>query len=135
MAQTRFRSNLRFALHKESSELRVDTPPNWLEKIGDLLSWIVYEFKAVIQNTIGDPRTITVCLTLFFMVLTALLFYPSNTWDIMSDIFIWIFDHINWGYVRFILWLLSELTIFGIGLRAFGRFSNRKLREYHKVVL
>ena len=134
MTKTRLRSNLHFAFHKESSKLREDIPTNKLEQIGNLLSWIVYEFKSIFRNAICDPRVITVCLTLFFMILTALFFYPSNTWDIMGDIFTWVFTHINWGYVRFSLWVLSELTIFGLGLRAFGRFCNKELIQHHKTI-
>lgn len=133
MASNRFQSNFRFAIHKESSDLRTNTPPNQIERIGNWFSWFVYEFKSILHTTLTDPRFITVFLTLFVMTLTALLFYPSTTWNILEDTGRWIIDHINWSYVRFTLWLVSELTILGLGLRAFGRFSNRKLMAHYEI--
>ena len=65
------------------------------------------------------------------MFFAALLFYPSNTWGIFSTMFNWIVYAINWDYIRFCLWLLSEVTIFGIGMRAFGRFTNPQLQKYY----
>jgi hypothetical protein len=133
MAPSRFQNNLRFALRKETSDARATIPFNRLEKIGDVLSWIAYELKAVFLKTLCDPRFITIFLTTFAMLFSTLLFYPSDTWRILSKICTWIFDHINWSYVRFSLWLLSEITILGIGMRAFGRFSNQKLLESYQV--
>lgn len=134
MALARFKSNLRFAFHKETSASRSDFPINRSEQIGNILSWFAYEFRFVLIRTLFDPRFITVCFTSLAMLINALLFYPTDTWDILSTSCRWIFDHINWNYVRFTLWLVCEATIFGVGLRAFGRFSNRKLMEYHGVV-
>lgn len=133
MASSRFQNNLRFALHKETSEARESIPLNRLEKIGNALSWGAYELKAIFLKTFFDPRFITICFSTFAMLLTALLFYPSDTWSILSKTCTWIFDHINWSYVRFVLWFLSEVTILGIGMRAFGRFSNQMLMHYHQV--
>jgi hypothetical protein len=133
MVSSRFQNNLRFALRKEAFDARATIPFNRLEKIGNALSWIAYEFKAVFLKTICDPRFITIFLTIFAMLLSALLFYPSDTWRILSKICTWIFDHINWGYVRFLLWFLSEITILGIGMRAFGRFTNQKLLESYQI--
>lgn len=134
MALSRFQSNLRFAFHKEAPKTRDDIPLNQFEKIGNSLSWFVYEFRFFIANTFYDVRFVTICFTLFAMILTALLFYPSDTWGNLSKTCRWIFDHINWSYVRFALWLLSEITIFGLGIRAFGRFSNRKLMTHHGII-
>lgn len=134
MALSRFRSNFRFALHKEASNARGDIPLNQFEKIGNWLSWCIYELRFFVTNTVCDVRFVTTCFTLFTMILTAFLFYPSDTWDVFSRACRWIFEHINWRYVRFSLWLLSEITIFGLGIRALGRFSNRKLLEHHGIV-
>lgn len=133
MASSRFQNNLRFALHKEASQARENLPLNRLEKIGNTLSWGAYELKAIFVKLFYDPRFITICFTTFAMFLTALLFYPSDTWSMLSKSCRWIVDHINWSYIRFCLWLLSEITILGIGMRAFGRFSNPKLLEHHQV--
>jgi len=134
MALARFKSNLRFAFHKETSESRSDFPINRAEQMGNILSWFAYEFRFVFTRTLFDPRFITVCFTSLAMAITALLFYPTDTWDILSKGCRWLFDHINWNYVRFTLWMVSEATILGMGFRAFGRFSNRKLMEHHGVV-
>lgn len=130
--KSRFQNNLRFALRKETAEIRESLPLNQIEKIGDKLSWFAYEFKEFCLKTFFDPRVITVCFTAFAMIFNALLFYPSNTWYILSTTFNWIVDHTNWDYVRFCLWLLSEVTIFGIGIRAFGRFTNQQLLKHYK---
>ncbi|MFA6915038.1 MAG: hypothetical protein WC222_01450 [Parachlamydiales bacterium] len=126
-----FRNNLRFALRKETSEIRELSPPNLIEKIGDTLSWFAYDFKEFFFKMLFDPRVVTVWLTAFFMILTSLLFYPVNTWHILSTVFQWINDYTNWDHVRFCLWLISEVTIFGIGIRAFGRFTNQKLLKHY----
>lgn len=135
MVLSRFQSNLRFALSKESAKVRNIIPLNRPEQIGNWLSWPVYEFRNHFVRSITDPRFVTICLTLIAMIVTALLFYPSTTWDILLNTLGWIVSHINWSYVRFGLWILSEVTIFGLGIRAFGRFSNQKLMEYHGLGL
>ena len=131
MALTRFKNNLRFALHKEISEKRTLFPPNQSERIGNLLSWFAYEFRSIAVKLICDPRFLTVYFTSVAMIFVSLLFYPSTTWDIVIRIADSIIDHIHWGYFRFGFWILSEITILGMGFRAFGRFSNRKLMEFH----
>src|SRR5215475_6618456 len=112
MTTPRFPSNLRFALHKEDSKTRGDIPLNQFEKIGNVLSWFVYEFRFFFKNTFCDVRCVTVYFTALAMILAALFFYPSHTWYILSKTCIWICAHINWSYVRFALWFLSEITIF-----------------------
>jgi hypothetical protein len=129
---SRFQNNLRFALRKEAAELRIKVPLNQMEKIGNKTSWFAYDFKDFFAKTIKDPRFLTVCFTFFTMILNALLFYPSDTWSILSTSLNWIGNVINWSYVRFCIWLLSEVTIFGVGLRAFGRFSNQELTKYYQ---
>lgn len=129
--RSRFQNNLRFALRKETAIFRENFPPNKFEKIGNILTWFAYDFKEFILDILFDPRAITICFTLFAMILNALLFYPSDTWDTLSTIFNWIIDSINWSYVRFCLWILSEITIFGVGMRAFGRFSNQELLKHY----
>lgn len=133
MAASRFQNNLRFALRKETSDARENTPLNRLEKIGNSLSWVAYELKAIFFKALCDPRVITICFTALAMLVSALLFYPSDTWSIMSNTCTRTFDLINWNYVRFSMWFISEVTILGIGMRAFGRFSNQKLLEQHQI--
>jgi hypothetical protein len=130
---SRFQSNLRFALHKETVLMREAIPLNQMEKIGNAFSWPVYEFKAVCSMTFCDPRFITISFTLFAMIISAFLFYPSDSWYYVSTVCSWVFNHINWSYVRFGLWLLSEVIILGVGMRAFGRFTNQKLMEHYQL--
>lgn len=131
--RSHFQNNLRFALRKETAIFREQCPLNKMEKVGDALSWFAYDFKECVLDIIFDPRAMTVCCTAFAMILAALLFYPSYTSDILSKSFHWIVNLVNWNYVRFCLWLISEITIFGIGVRAFGRFSNQELlKQYHE---
>lgn len=134
MESSRFQSNLRFALRKESSDARGNIPLYQIEKIGNALSWVAYELKAVLLQAFTDPRFITICFTAFAMLFSALLFYPSDTWSLLSETCTWIFEHINWRYVRFFLWIISETTILGVGMRAFGRFSNQKLLDHYQLI-
>lgn len=133
MALSRFQNNMRFALRKEDPNARQDIPLNRMEKLGNILSWGLYELKPVILKILYDPRFITIYFTTFAMFFSALLFYPSDTWTTVSKTCTWIFNHINWGYVRFMLWFLSEMTILGLGMRAFGRFSNLELMHHSHV--
>jgi len=127
MFSVRFRSNLRFALRKESVSDREGVPLNRIEMWGNYLSWFVYEFRKALVKLVCDPRFVTVLFTLVAMMLTSLIFYPSFTSASLFDFVSWTVGHINWKYVRFALWLLSEVTILGLGMRAFGRFSNQPL--------
>lgn len=129
--KTRFNNNLRFALRKETLNIRQELPLNPIEKIGNIFSWFAYEFKDFCLKTLFDPRFVTVCFTTMAMILAALLFYPSDTWKVLATTTNWLIENINWGYMRFCLWIICEVTIFGIGMRAFGRFSNQELIRYY----
>jgi hypothetical protein len=83
MGLTRFQNNLRFALRKELPEGRSLAPLNRSEQIGNILSWFAYEFKSAVAKIVCDPRFVTVFFTLLSMIVAALLFYPTNTWDIL----------------------------------------------------
>jgi hypothetical protein len=133
MSLNRFRNHFQFALRKEASQIRREIPINRVEEFGNLLSWFIYEFRKMAARFLCDPRNITIFFTLFFMALTSLLFYPSITWRIIEQTFTSITGHIEWKYVRFGLWLISEITILGLGVRAFGRFSNAQLMKFHGI--
>ena len=133
MAASRFRNNLRFALRRESSEIREKIPLNRVEKIGDTLCWLIYDFKDSSCKVLFDPRFLTLFFTLFAMTFTTFLFYPSATWSVFDRILVWIINHINGSYLRFCLWILCEVTIFGIGVRAFGRFANQQLLKHYQA--
>lgn len=131
MFSVRFRSNLRFAFRKETLSERGNVSLNWMESLGNYLSWFVYEFRKAMARLVCDPRFVTVVFTLVAMVLTSLIFYPHFTATSLFDSVTWMVNHINWHYVRFGLWLLSEITILGLGMRAFGRFSNQPLMHHY----
>jgi hypothetical protein len=121
------KSNIRFALRKESLDERGEVPLNNIELLGNYLSWFAFEFRHFSVKIALDPRFLTVILTGLALTLNSLIFYPTATWNIIYDACLWIFRHVNWSYFRFALWILSEITIFGLGIRAFGRFSNKSL--------
>lgn len=129
----RFRSNFRFALHKERATLREEIPLNQIEKLGNILSWCGYELRTTLQKFFRDPRTITVLVTLFWMNLTSFVFYPVQTFDAWDYVLTALFKHINWAYVKFVIWTLTEITILGTGMRAFGRFSNKALMNHYGI--
>ena len=131
MLSTRLRNYFQFALKKEEAALRENIPPNRVEKIGNILSWFAYDFRKITQKMCCDPRSLTIFFTLFFMTMTAFLFYPGHTLATLLDTLIWSIEHVHWGYLRFILWCTSECTIIGLGIRAFGRFSNSYLMKFH----
>ena len=115
MARSRFQNNLRFALRKEASDLRATIPLNLPEKIGNVLSWFAYEFKTILVKVFCDPRFITICFTVLAMLLASLLFYPTITWLQLVRGYILISDNINWEYMRFTLWAITEVTILEMG--------------------
>jgi hypothetical protein len=127
-----FRNNLRFALRKEISTIREELPLNKMERIGNILSWFAYDFKEILKKNIFDPRVLTIFFTAFAMTSSAFLFYPSITGRIISVNIDKFFELVDWDYVRFCLWFISEITLFGIGIRAFGRFTNQHLLKYYK---
>lgn len=128
-----FKNNLRFALKKESMEIRENLPKHSLEKIGDLCSWFLYESRNCYLKYIKEPKFITVILTIWVMFLVGLLFYPSIAWGLFVDSLSAIIEGINWQYVRFVLWLASEISILGLGFRSLGRFLNKDLMAYYKI--
>lgn len=121
------KSNLRFALRKESQEERSEIPPNKIETFGNYLSWFAFEFRHFVVRIVCDPRFATVLFTFLALITNSLLFYPSMTFDVICDVGDMIVSLFNWDYIRFVLWFVSEVTIFGLGMRAFGRFSNQQL--------
>lgn len=127
MSSNRFRNHLLFAIHKEPASERGAIPYHFLEKTGNYLSWLAYEFRRWLAKFFKDPRTLTVLLTLIAMTTNALVFYPFYTMGCILDSLIWLISRIDWATVRFILWMSTEITILGVGLRAFGRFSNPEL--------
>lgn len=127
MFSNRFRNHLLFAIRKETSTVRDVIPYHFLEKLGNHLSWLAYEFRRALEKSVKNPKTLTVLFTLLAMTTNALVFYPSYTWDCIVDSWTWLITRINWSSVRFILWMATEVTILGVGLRAFGRFSNPEL--------
>lgn len=131
MLAEKFRNHIRFALHKEARHLREKVQINRVEQLGNILAWLAYGFPNILRNIVKDPRFLTVIFTILCMTLTALLFYPLLTWEILGDGFRWVRSHINWGIVRFSLFIISEITVLGLGVRAFGRFSNRELMSLH----
>lgn len=133
MSSSRLRNHFRFALHKEPLSTRETIPLNKIEKVGNLFSWFAYDFRLMLRSSLYDPRVMTIIFTVFFMSLTSLLFYPTSTFIVLCEIFSWIVDNIEWKYVRFALWLISEITILGLGIRAFGRFTNSALMKFHGI--
>lgn len=134
MLSDRFLSHFRFALGREDAQIRQDIAINRIEKWGNRLSWFFYDFRKMAVSFFTDPRYITIFFTIFFMTVTSLLFYPSDTWRVIESVFSWVFDHIEWKYVRFGLWFISEMTVLGLGMRALGRFSNPQLMKFHGIV-
>jgi|JI9StandDraft_1071089.scaffolds.fasta_scaffold01748_11 hypothetical protein len=132
MASSRFRNNLLFALGKESLEMREKIPLNRIEKIGDKLAWFAYDFRTFCSEVFFDPRVLTIFFTLLSMIFVAFLFYPLTTWSLFATVGEWIINHMNGKYIRFCLWVLSEVTVFGIGMRAFGRFTNEELLKSYQ---
>jgi hypothetical protein len=129
MTSSSFQNHLRFAFQKETLESRQGILRNRCERIGDMVAWFAYDFRHFFVKIFFDPRTITIELTLLAMLLTSLIFYPFITGSILCTIFFWLIDTISWNDVRFILWVICEITIVGLGLRIFGRFSNHELKQ------
>lgn len=126
--------NVKFAFRKETPVIRSTIPHNLFEKIGHILSWLVYGFGEFFIKQVSDPRFITIVFTLFAMTFTAFIFYPLTSSLYFFRALRWFIDHINWEFLRLVLWIFTEVTIFGLGIRALGRFSNRKLMEHYGIL-
>ena len=109
-----------------------------LHKIGCFCLFPAHKgLKATVQflNVLRDPRFFVIVTTAFLMISVSLGFYPAITWKslhfVCQAIFTYLQPHVVIYVVKFALFALVQLTIFGYGLRAFGRLGNAKfMNEY-----
>lgn len=110
---------------KNLDEGRFVYETNKIEVLGDLLISPLFKNADRVLKHIKEPFMI-VALTAASIGMTTLVFYPeecasfaTTTLPFLSSIKPWM--------VKFGVYVGTELLIFGVGLRTFGRFSNADL--------
>jgi hypothetical protein len=109
-------------VHKDRESF-FDYKKNKIEKVGSFLRSGVGESLDYFLRNIKDPITI-VALTSISMVAATICFYPAQSMALVPFI-----THIKPYMVKFSLYLISQITVLGIGLRTFGRLNNLELME------
>lgn len=109
---------------------RFDYNKNILEKMGDILVWPIFRNSDSFLKRIREPYMIT-AITVAAIGLTTVFFYPEQTVNTLNTV-VPITSLIDPKTVKFLIFLGSEATIFGIGTRTLGRLCNDELQEAWK---
>lgn len=103
---------------------------NTIERVGDLFVFPLFGGSDYFLKNIKEPYFIT-ALTVVSIALTTLFFYPKKCAEFAVKIFP-LFSSIEPWMVKFGTYVISQLTILGIGLRTLGRYSNQELNTAWK---
>jgi hypothetical protein len=122
-------SYLRLALaqdlyHEGSGAVRES---NKTEKTGSFLCWSVIKPIDGILTNIKNPLFIISTVALGILA-TSIAFYPTVTVGLVSLICPWLFSIQPW-MVQLALFITTQATILGLGVRAFGRFNDQRLMQ------
>lgn len=124
------RNYLSFAFAREFCNPRESDEPfihqkGFLEKAGGILvSPFLRPCDGLLKN-IKEPFMIT-AMTVSAMGLTTLFFYPEETVNALKVVFPFV-SYIQPKVVKFAVFIGSEATLLGFGLRTYGRLSNAAL--------
>ncbi len=100
-------------------------PRNLAEKIGQVVSRPVIEPLSFATKNIRNPAFV-LALSTSAIALTTIAFYPNQFMAVISRTVPFVLKTEPW-MVKLGTYLSLEATIFGLGLRAFGRVSNQEL--------
>lgn len=118
-----------FALAREyryKEDLRLfSLEPSLLERVGSALSGIVMKLLDLIAKKIRNPLFLT-ALTLMSLFFVSVAFYPAHTWAIATRVVPWIAS-ITASQIQALFYAISQATILGLGLQAYGRLSRTEL--------
>ncbi len=100
-------------------------PRTLAEKIGQIVSRPVIEPLSFATKNIRNPAFV-LALSTNAIALVTIAFYPTQFMAVVSRTVPFVLKTEPW-MVKFGTYLTIEATIFGLGLRAFGRVSNQEL--------
>lgn len=124
-------SYFQFGLAREfapaNSSETVKIAKNRLEKLGELLSRPILKPFNFFLREIRNPLVI-LSLTVTLVALATLLFYPAQLMLAVSTLLPFLGGIQPW-MAKLAFFGLVEVTVAGIGLRAFGRMCNSQLRR------
>jgi hypothetical protein len=106
---------------------RAPLEPSRIEKMGHSLANILLKPLDVVLTQIRNPAVIA-ALTVASLLMTAIIFYPGETMLILTRVLPFL-KHLQAGHVKFSFYVLSQVMIFGLGLRTMGRLSNTDLMD------
>lgn len=121
---------LRFAFAREFQSANEEPfihQKGLLEKVGGILVSPFFRPCDGLLKNIKEPFMIT-ALTVSAMGLTTLFFYPEESVNALHTLLPFT-AYIQPKLVKFAVFLGSETIILGLGLRTFGRLSNKALVE------
>lgn len=101
--------------------------PNLLEAFGQVAIWHITDFPRLVYQSISDPRVLTVVLTIFAHIAVQFAFYPAISMD-TARMIIQLLIPEPWK-IKLALYILTQITVFGYGSRALGRFTNADLMQ------
>jgi hypothetical protein len=118
-----------FAYAKGFRDIRTQEEHQWkknrLELIGSALRWGVGNLADILLKEIKNPTTI-VGLTSLALLGVTIVFYPSTVLVVTAKVFPLVLKIKPW-MLKMALYILAQTTIAGIGIRTYGRLSNRQL--------
>lgn len=130
-----WREYFSFGLAREYQ--RIDTgqlfemQPGILERAGRALSVVVMKPLDALARGIRNPLVI-LSLTVTSLFFVSIAFYPVQTWAIVTTV-LPLVKYITAAHVQAACYAISQATILGLGLQAFGRFNNEALMAQHKA--
>lgn len=128
-----------FGLKKDIGN-RENTPPNLIEKLGDVTLWtvgLIPRSVSAIGKTFKDPRIATIVFTAIGLFVASLVFYPVTTFALSKVTVIAasnLIAQVPFWAVKLSAYIAICATIIGAGLRAEGRFINADLmKEFYRL--
>ncbi len=101
-----------------------------LETVGRTLSVIVIKPLDALARGIRNPLVI-LSLTMVSLFFVSIAFYPLQTWGVVSTVLPFV-KSITAAEIQVSYYTISQATILGLGLQAFGRFNNPALMQAHR---
>lgn len=130
-----WREFVAFGVAREYQRVDTNQPfessPGRIELTGKALSVAVIKPLDVLLQGIRNPLVI-LSLTMVSLFFVSIAFYPAQTWAILSTALPMV-KQITASHIQAACYALSQATILGLGLQAFGRFSNQSLMAAHRA--
>ena len=100
-------------------------PQNRLESVGNNLRWMLGRSTDLLLREIKNPITI-IALTSLALFSVTIAFYPSSALLLAAKLLPPL-SHLKPWMLKLTLYIATQSTILGVGLRSLGRFNNEAL--------